>query len=205
MKELKMILIAAVLTVALVFPMAVWAAPTETELAREDLCQNPANVPDDEFIQFGGNTFAPANHRFIDPAGDPADPNSLKDEVAINKGGTVQFKIVGGGHRVAIYRVSENTIRQDIIDSYTADLAGPVYDGDGNLIFVIGAVNPINYPQGRLLWLTGLNNGAIAANTTVQYRFEEDGLYLVICGNIGHFTDGMFGFVNVVNCFPKGN
>ncbi|OGP80290.1 MAG: hypothetical protein A2V86_11670 [Deltaproteobacteria bacterium RBG_16_49_23] len=193
MKNLKIFIIAIVLAVFLVGPVAVWA-----------------QVP---VIQFG-----------VGSGGHELSP----DEVTINKGEAVAFQVVGGGHRIAVYPVHESTTWEDIaedlfpncVELAPGDLDGLcdvtsrylVTDGQGKLIVDTGTNPPfpvINDPTDRLLFVTGLNNGAIAAGTTVQYTFEKTGRFLVICANRGHFliptVDGkfMFGFVNVVGTNAK--
>ena len=54
-------------------------------------------------------TPAAATH-FLQPFGGAPD-----GEVTITKGGTVTFRVNGGGHGVSVYRVSQDTTRADII------------------------------------------------------------------------------------------
>jgi plastocyanin len=196
MKHLRSLVVIAVLAVTLVVPMVVWA-----DVREDNEC---TNVVQDAFVNFGVPGEAGAANHFLVP-----------DEVTINKGGTVTWTTQGGGHGIAIYPVpSKTTVRGDI----TEDLCNPrsscdaatvaafsshVTDAAGNLIIDTDPVayppaNRISYPENRLLWAGA---GAFLANLTqVQYRFPEDGLYLVTCINRGHFiNDWMFGFVNVIN------
>jgi plastocyanin len=193
MKNSRSIMTASALAVALILPSAAWAQ-TETELAREDVCLNPELVPDDQVVIFGALNSNNQNRLLV------------PEEATINKGGTVTFQVLGGGHRIAIYPVSKNTFRGNIVADCTSGSC-TIIDGDGNVVIeFLPTAGVIDYAPGRLLFLTGSpTNGALATGTTVQYRFPEDGLYLVICANRGHFVnDAMFGFVNVVNCFSKG-
>ncbi len=193
MKELRVVMIAAVLAVALVFPMSVFAA-------------DPVDgAPAEALVIFGAG---PAPSHELSP-----------NEVTINKGGTVAFQVAGGGHRIAMYPVHISTTREDIEEDLfpncvalaPGDADGLcdatsqylVTDGQGKLIIDTGTNPPdavVDDPTDRLLFLTGFNNGVLTAGTTVEYRFEKTGRYLVICANRGHFilTPFMFGFVNVV-------
>jgi plastocyanin len=72
----------------------------------------------------------------------------VPNEVTINKGGTVTFRVNGGGHGILIYEVSKNTIRDDItdqlcvhdastglcVDPTFAAAAHQIADGKGNVI-----------------------------------------------------------------------
>jgi len=148
----------------------------------------------------------------------------VPDEVTIAKGETVTFMVNGGGHGLAIYPVSEHTMRSDIIDGLCT--TGPgcglpasqgaflVKDHKGDVIIDIPAdttLPPIfDYAPGRILGAIGgtpgpFLNGATglalppAQGVRFQYKFEKTGRYLVICMNRVHsISDHMFGFVNVV-------
>jgi plastocyanin len=170
-----------------------------------------AQAVDDAVVQFGPQhpqPAAPLQHRLV------------PDEVTIHKGGTVLFVMNGGGHRVAIYEVSNHTTRADIeadlcqggvsvcnVAAGTQNLQYLITDGNGDLIIDTesNVQQPfINYLPGQLLSaggpvvLTG-TSAAGAAGHTVRYRFDKTGRYLVICATRGHsLNDWMFGFVNVV-------
>ena len=93
----------------------------------------------------------------------------VPDEVTINKGGTVTFRVNGGGHGIAIYPVSKNTTRDDITSQlcvhdaatglcdttkFSANGEHEIVDGKGNLIIDTG-INPpvarVDDPTDRLL------------------------------------------------------
>ena len=148
----------------------------------------------------------------------------VPDEVTIPKGETVTFMVNGGGHGVAIYPVSHNTTRADIIDGlcHTGPGCGlpasqgayVVKDHKGDVIVDIPAdttLPPIfDYAPGRVFGAIGgipgpFLNGAAglatppAQGVRFQYKFEKTGRFLVICMNRVHsISDHMFGFVNVV-------
>ena len=175
-----------------------------------------AQAVDDAVVQFGPlhpQPPAPLLHR-LDP-----------DEVSIHKGGTVLFVMNGGGHRVVIYEVSQDTTRADIEEDLcqggvsvcngpagTQNKQYEITDGKGDLIIdtETNLEQPfINYLPGQLVSaggpvvLTG-TSAAGAAGHTVRYRFEKTGRYLVICGTRGHsLNDWMFGFVDVVGTNAK--
>jgi plastocyanin len=166
---------------------------------------------DDAVVQFGPvhpQPAPPLHHRLI------------PDEVTIHKDGTVLFVMNGGGHRVAIYAVSEHTTRADIeedlcqggvsvcnVTAATQNLQYFIRDGKGDLIIdtETNVQQPfINHLPGQLLSaggpvvLTGTSPTGTAGHT-VRYRFEKTGRYLVICGTRSHsLNDWMFGFVNVI-------
>ena len=148
----------------------------------------------------------------------------VPDEVTIAKGETVTFMVNGGGHGLAIYPVSEHTMRSDIIDGLCT--TGPgcglpasqgaflVKDHKGDVIIDIPAdttLPPIfDIAHGRMFGAIGgipgpFLNGAAglalppAQGVRFQYKFEKTGRYLVICMNRVHsISDHMFGFVDVV-------
>jgi plastocyanin len=96
---------------------------------------------------------AAATH-FLQPVGGKPD-----GEATISKGGTVTFRVNGGGHGVSVYRVSKNTTRADIIavgspdglcptrsaascGTAFANLAHVIRDGEGEIVVDAGANPP---------------------------------------------------------------
>ena len=155
------------------------------------------------------------------------------EEVTIRKGGTVTFRVNGGGHGIAIYPVSADTTREDISDdlcvhdSTTGLCADPVFangdhsitDGKGHQVIVSGTNPPfarLDDPTARLLGTTTHIDGVPgafhpgttptnAAGTFLAFQFLKTGRYLVICMNRAHaLNDWMFGFVNVVGNHDDG-
>ncbi len=171
-----------------------------------------AQAVDDAVVQFGPlhpQPAAPLIHRLV------------PDEVRIHKGGTVLFIMNGGGHRVAIYQVSNHTTRADIesdlcqggvdvcnVTAATQNLQYLITDGKGDLIIdtQTNVQQPsLNYLPGQLLSaggplvLTGTTPvaGSVGQPSTISLR--KTGRYLVICTTRGHsLNDWMFGFVEVV-------
>ena len=149
----------------------------------------------------------------------------VPDEVSITKGGTVTFVVNGGSHGIAIYPVSKDTTRDDMIaqlcphDPVTGACVDPgfanadheIRDGKDNIIIITGTNPPfqrVDDPTDRLLatstqignlagvFLTGTT--ATTTATQLQFRFDQTGRYLVICMNRTHYlSNWMFGFVNV--------
>ncbi len=106
--------------------------------------------------------------------GGAADPCSYKihhltpEETTISKGGQVTFQIHGGGHGIALYRVSKDTTRDGIgqflcsgddpakiadpalhkcnLDAVNANKKHIVLDGDGDVVYVAEAVPPLPNP-----------------------------------------------------------
>ena len=97
----------------------------------------------DAFVQFG---------QLVTPAPGPGSLAGtlthflLPDDVTIRQGGTVTFVINGGGHGVAIHRVSKKTTRQDIAEDLCqgglndADRAGRFLVCNGNIVTGVGTI-----------------------------------------------------------------
>jgi plastocyanin len=106
-----------------------------------------ANAVPDAFVNFGAPQPQPAA---------PANNALVPNEVTINKGGTVTFRVNGGGHGIAIYPVSRNTTRDDIttqlclhnaigacVDTTFANGDHQIADGKGDVVIVTGTNPPI--------------------------------------------------------------
>jgi hypothetical protein len=149
-----------ILIVGCVFAVVV-AAPIVVAAEKID------SAPPNETVQFGAlppQPPAPAHHVLV------------PDEVTITKGGTVTFEVNGGGHSIAIYPVSRDTVRADIEaalcsggpgapacpspapgtlippENFSA-LATQIRDGKGDLIIDIPAdtTNRVTDPTDRLV------------------------------------------------------
>jgi plastocyanin len=108
-----------------------------------------ANAVPDAFVNFGSAQPQPAP---------PRNNELVPNEVTINKGGTVTFRVNGGGHGIAIYPVSKNTTRDDItgqlcihdavtgvcVDTTFANGDHQIADGRGDVIIVTGTNPPIS-------------------------------------------------------------
>jgi hypothetical protein len=92
-------------------------------------------------VDFGAAGQAGAANHFLVP-----------DEAFVTKGGTVVFRVNGGGHGVSIYRVSRNTVRDDIQMGLCAARTGcsaaqiaenhVIRDGDGHVVVESGTDPP---------------------------------------------------------------
>src|SRR5262245_53351299 len=101
------------------------------------------NVPTEAWVQFGelvtpapaANTLEAAVTHFL-----------LPDDVTIQKGGTVTFIVNGGGHGIAIHRVSKKTTRQDIAEDLCqggadeADRAGRFAVCNGTIVTGVDSI-----------------------------------------------------------------
>lgn len=138
------------------------AAPTNAQVDFGVLPLGPLGPP--PCLQSGG-------------IGGPADPCAYKlhhltpEETTISKGGQVTFQIHGGGHAVALYRVSRDTTRDGIgqflcqgtdpatipdpanhpcnLSAANADAEHVVKDGDGDVIYVAAPATP-THPNNRV-------------------------------------------------------
>lgn len=110
-------------------------------------------------VQFGQaqpqSAPAPVTH-FLDP-----------DEVTIEKGGTVTFVVNGGGHAIAIHRVSKKTTREDIAEDLCQ---GGTDDADrlGRSLVCNGTI------------ATGIGTPAIIGTQNLNYEITDGDNHLVI-------------------------
>jgi hypothetical protein len=114
--------------------------------------------------------------------GGPADPCAYKihhltpEEVTITRGGEVTFQVHGGGHAMAIYKVSRNTTRDEVgqflcpgvdpgtiedpdlhtcnLDALNANAAHVVMDGQGDIVIVASANVAGNVHPDNRVWCT---------------------------------------------------
>jgi len=115
--------------------------------------------------------------------GGPADPCAYKlhhltpEEVTIEKGGEVTFQVHGGGHAMAIYRVSKNTTRDDLgqflcpgmdpehiadptlhacnLSATNANAQHIIADGKGDVV-IVASQNVTNaHPDNRVWYVPG--------------------------------------------------
>ena len=109
----------------------------------------------------------------------------IPHEVTIRAGGSVNF-IIAGFHHILVY--GDGTQLSDI----NATLTIPVTVPPGPPL--------INDPTNRIY--RGLDPsvfGPIQDRVEVV-NFHEPGMYLVVCGVLPHFMDGMAGYVRVLPC-----
>ena len=115
-------------------------------------------------------------------AGAPALPNVhqlIPNEVKIKAGGSVNF-IISGFHNVIVY--DDGTQPGDI--NKTLLVGGLLIDDPNRRIY--RGLDP-RLPQ------------LVLQESTEVVQFPKPGTYLVICGVLPHFNDGMFGFVRVLS------
>ena len=136
--------------------------------------------------------FTPPLDRFTNPLPPPpTNHHELIPNVAkIKAGGYVEF-IISGLHVVTIY--DDGTKPSDIDTTLLTPLGGPlppvINDPDRR---VYRGVNPVINPGPPPVYTPD--------RVEVVY-FERPGTYLMMCGILPHFEDGMFGYVNVL---PNG-
>lgn len=134
-------------------------------------------------VSFGGWMTTPPLDRFPNVSDRFANHHALIPELAkIKPGGSVNF-IIGGFHQVIVY--DDGTQPGDINKTLTVPVTvppGPPLIADPNRRIYRG-LDPSLQPQDRV----------------EVVHFANPGLYLVICGVLPHFNEGMFGFVRVKN------
>jgi plastocyanin len=149
----------AILIVGVVLALGA-AVQTSGPAAGSDQESNHEQAVPDAFVNFGSPQPQPT----------PAQKANelVPNEVTINKGGTVTFRVNGGNHGIAIYPVSKDTTRDDITSQLCthdvatglcgtptfANLEHQIVDGKGNLIIDTGTNPPIvrvDDPTDRLL------------------------------------------------------
>lgn len=133
-------------------------------------------------VSFGAWMTTPPLDRFPNVSPPPANHHVLVPQVArIRAGGTVNF-IIAGLHQVLIY--DDGTKPEDINTSLTAPLPPlPPLIADPNRRIYRG-------PDPRVL--------LPVVDRVEVVHFAEPGTYLVICGVLPHFQDGMYGYVKVL-------
>ena len=133
-------------------------------------------------VSFGGWMSSPPLDRFPNNSPRTANHHELTPQVAkIKAGGTVNF-IIGGFHHVLVY--DDGTQPADIDTTIT--------------------VPPTNQPMPLLIAdpnrriYRGLDPSTQLQDRVEVVHFASPGTYLVICGVLPHFQEGMYGFVKVV-------
>lgn len=133
-------------------------------------------------VSFGGWMTTPALDRFPNVSDRFANHHALTPVVAkIKEGGTVNF-IIGGFHQVIVY--DDGTQPGDINKTLVVPVTvppGPPLIADPNRRIYRG-LDPSTQPQDRV----------------EVVHFDNPGTYLVICGVLPHFVEGMYGFVRVL-------
>lgn len=133
-------------------------------------------------VSFGGWMTTPPLDRFPNVSPPPANHHGVIPQVAkIKAGGTVNF-IIGGLHQVIVY--DDGTKPEDINTSQLLPLPQlPPLINDPNRRIYRG-------PDPRVL--------LPVVDRVEVVHFANPGTYLVICGVLPHFQEGMYGYVQVV-------
>jgi hypothetical protein len=108
----------------------------------------------------------------------------IPHEVTIRAGGSVNF-IIAGLHHILIY--ADGTEASDINQALTQPVSAPP-----------GLPLLINDPTNRIY--RGLDPSLFPQDRVEVVHFHEAGTYLVACGVLNHFREGMFGYVRVLPC-----
>jgi plastocyanin len=152
-------------------------------------------------VSFGA--WAHGTDRFPNKVASAGLPNNvhalIPNEVKIKAGGTVNF-IISGFHLVVIY--GDGTAPGDINTSLTiaptTQPAPPLIDDPRNRVY--RGIDPTVLPllrgpqqQGPV----GPPFQPAVQDRTEVVHFPEPGTFLVICGVLPHFNDGMYGYVKV--------
>jgi hypothetical protein len=138
-------------------------------------------------VTFGEWTTDPPLDRF--PNASPGGPNIhliLPRQANIMAGGSVNF-VIAGLHQVVVY--GPGTLPANINTALTTPTTGTP-----------AGVALINDPTNRVY--RGPDPSLMPRDRVEAVYFPKPGLYLVICGVLGHFNGGMFGFVNVTTATP---
>jgi hypothetical protein len=137
-------------------------------------------------VSFGQFSVEPPIDRFPDKV---AGPGALPNEHTlvpfaslIKAGGSVNF-IIGGFHLVLVYKDKKPG---DIDVTNLTATTNPAFEGPPL----------IADPEGRVY--RGLDPSLLPQDRVEVVHFAEKGLYLVLCGVLPHFNDGMYGWVKVV-------
>lgn len=132
-------------------------------------------------VSFGSWMTSPLD-RFPNLSPPPANHHQLAPQLAkIKAGGTVNF-IIAGFHQVLVY--DDGTQPGDIDTSMTIPPTNR-------------PLPPlINDPDGRIY--RGPDPTTQSQDRVEVVHFANPGTYLVICGVLPHFQEGMFGFVEVL-------
>jgi len=132
-------------------------------------------------VSFGAWPTDPPLDRFPD-LGAPLLPNEhelIPFEAKIRAGGSVNF-IIGGFHHILVYDNGTKFSDINATSLLVRPMTAPLITDANHRIY--RGLDPLVFPQDRV---------------EVVY-FEKPGRFLVICGVLPHFQDGMHGFVRVL-------
>ena len=136
-------------------------------------------------VSFGQWMSSPPLDRFPNFRGSPTTNvhRITPNVVTIKAGGSVNF-IVSGLHNIAIY--DDGVQPTDINIALTTPTTNPAPP----------IVPIINDPTNRIY--RGVDPTLQAIDRVEVVNFPEPGTYLVICGVLPHFVEGMYGYVRVI-------
>lgn len=185
MKRFRMLNLCAV--AALAVGLATYLAPANAQHHGHSSAKADIGPLSNATVSFGAWATSPPLDRFSTAPPPPAaNHHVVAPYVAtIKAGGAVNF-IIAGLHNVAVY--ADGTKPEDIDTSLLAPPpppgkpAPPVIDDPEGRIY--------RGPDPRVLFPT--------VDRVEVVHFNEPGTYLVICGVLPHFQEGMYGYVRVV-------
>jgi hypothetical protein len=122
--------------------------------------------------------------------GNPVNHVVLPDNIRVKQDGVVHF-LVAGFHQLSVYHPGKGP--EDVAVPPPPPPGGNPFIDDPEKLFYQG-INPAGGP----LMTPETTNPSNAQNRIESISFAEPGTYLVICNVRGHFLDGMFGFVKVI-------
>jgi plastocyanin len=136
-------------------------------------------------VSFGQWMSSPPLDRFPNFGGSPTTNVHalIPNVVTIKAGGSVNF-IVSGLHNIAIYDDGVQPIEINIA------LTTPTTSPDPPVLPII------NDPNRRIY--RGVDPTLQARDRVEVVNFSKPGTYLVICGVLPHFQEGMYGYVRVL-------
>jgi hypothetical protein len=133
-------------------------------------------------VNFGQWKTDPPIDRFALPAQPPAANNHgvFPFSVKIQEGGSVSF-IISGVHQIVVY--GPGTELADVTVGIPEAGVPPLINDPNNRIYRGPDPRPATVPRDRV----------------ESVHFPHSGRYLVVCGVLPHFNEGMHGFVEVKN------
>ncbi len=184
MKRLGLTILCAMALFAIAFTVYLQVSNSHHNNINRVEAADEGNVQDSATVSFGGWMTSPVLDRF--PNENPRTANHhalIPERVRIKVGGTVNF-VIAGFHQVIVY--DHGTQPGDINTNLVIAPTGP-----GNIPPLL-----INDPNNRIY--NGLDPSLLPQDRVEVVQFDKPGLYLVICGVLPHFREGMYGFVRVV-------
>jgi plastocyanin len=137
-------------------------------------------------VSFGQWRTTPPHDRFLVPSPPPRNQHGVFPfATTIKVGGNVTFNI-SGTHLVLVYAPG-TTLESISLVIEGVEPPAPPFPGFPGFV---------NDPENRIY--RGLNPRLQPADRTESITFAAPGTYLVVCGVVPHFVEGMHGFVKVI-------